>query len=836
MMRAGHRLGLALSGGGFRATLFHLGVIRYLRDAGLLEQIGTICSVSGGSILAAHLALHWREYLSGDFDRAAEPILRFVQLGIRNRISRRYPLFFLGHLAKGMLPLPTAVFSATEALHSLYARWLFDDASLGALRPGDEARPTLYILATNLSTGRLSAFTHEGYFDGMQLHATEVPDVALAVAASSAFTGFFPPISVTPAVLGLGAGDELQPSTHFLTDGGVYDNLGVRAFSSIVPPGSLDNVLISNASLKFAETVSQRFQGPLRTALRSADILTRRIALLEQEHANTLAHTDATGHFAFIQLEEVIQEAPSGVAGTKSDTTGVLPLNVQLQLPYVRTDLDSFSDLEINCLAVHGYCVARQTAAHLSSGSDVASLRPWVPKPHVPSDTLSVATKTNLLRAGAIRRVRPFSWGDPVSFAYAVLLALVLVGVLIGPSLLRETSAKAAYPNLKSEAAKLLEDQRRALSTNLKLRIHDHGIMTSPPNQGWLDTWSTSQAAYALLRQLDAVPASRPLRSQIYQAMRARLRPAIEYVPPRGLAISAPKEPWDFIGNGRGWYARPGELDERADPCLWMLAAVAVGLRLENASLSDPSDLTKLQHLLSQTEPLLARYWDGGTGAWSTFADQPKEIRGQAYSSTLAILALVEVRRSRLLLTVAGMPVDDAILKTARWLVEDFVSEETPGWRAMGKSSENEVTEAFTLQAYAVLLQVEADFPERFHLEGRLLEHLRNLMSRADHPGDDSIERLWVVVAPDKKEEKSTLLLWKPWAVATLVGWMRRLDRMDAPWTERATALRNVKRIVERQGRYVDRLATDLTFRSSELLYGLTLLEEYVVHAQRTAP
>ena len=47
------RLGLALSGGGFRATLFHLGVVRFLRDAGALQNITEIASVSGGSILAA---------------------------------------------------------------------------------------------------------------------------------------------------------------------------------------------------------------------------------------------------------------------------------------------------------------------------------------------------------------------------------------------------------------------------------------------------------------------------------------------------------------------------------------------------------------------------------------------------------------------------------------------------------------------------------------------------------------------------------------------------------------------------------------------------------------
>src|SRR6516225_8248635 len=88
------KLGLALSGGGFRASLYHLGLLRFLRDAGILSQVTHITSVSGGSIMAAHLALNWGRY-NGDakeFDAAAAEFLAFVRLDIRNRIVRRFPL------------------------------------------------------------------------------------------------------------------------------------------------------------------------------------------------------------------------------------------------------------------------------------------------------------------------------------------------------------------------------------------------------------------------------------------------------------------------------------------------------------------------------------------------------------------------------------------------------------------------------------------------------------------------------------------------------------------------------------------------------------------------
>src|SRR5688572_3584816 len=47
---------LCLSGGGYRAALFHLGAVRRLNELGALGKVNTITSVSGGSILSAHLA------------------------------------------------------------------------------------------------------------------------------------------------------------------------------------------------------------------------------------------------------------------------------------------------------------------------------------------------------------------------------------------------------------------------------------------------------------------------------------------------------------------------------------------------------------------------------------------------------------------------------------------------------------------------------------------------------------------------------------------------------------------------------------------------------------
>ena len=153
------KLGLALSGGGFRATLFHLGVVRFLRDAGALRDVTDIASVSGGSILAAHLVLNWDQY-NGDeqrFAEAAGQIVKFVQLDVRNHIVRRLPLLYVLRLLAKRLPGRGEGLTPNAILERYYARFLYGGRCLYEL----PETPRLHILATNVSNGGLSVF--EGY-------------------------------------------------------------------------------------------------------------------------------------------------------------------------------------------------------------------------------------------------------------------------------------------------------------------------------------------------------------------------------------------------------------------------------------------------------------------------------------------------------------------------------------------------------------------------------------------------------------------------------------------------------------------------------------------------
>lgn len=256
------RLGLALSGGGFRATLYHLGVVRCLRDAGVLPEVTHITTVSGGSILGAHLALNWNRYCGSDeeFDEAAAEIIRFVQLDVRNRIVRRFPLTSALNRIRAILLMGTRRhWTRAGLLEKYYQRFLFGDTPLSQLPQS----PQLHILSTNLSEGCLCSFNQKGLliqrrvagrrdqFEHVDVGLATVP---MAVAASSCFPGFFPPLELTGWDVGADSGEFAQQS---FTDGGVYDNLGLRMFRCLEQLGiELGSQLGRNDFVEFEDTMS----------------------------------------------------------------------------------------------------------------------------------------------------------------------------------------------------------------------------------------------------------------------------------------------------------------------------------------------------------------------------------------------------------------------------------------------------------------------------------------------------------------------------------------------------------------------------------------------------
>ena len=101
-------------------------MIRYLRDCGALEHVTDIAAVSGGSILAAHLALNWSRYTGDDaaFAEAAAEVIRLAQIDLRNHIVRRLPLTFPLRIAGRVIGSDTRELSPNAILEGYYREFL----------------------------------------------------------------------------------------------------------------------------------------------------------------------------------------------------------------------------------------------------------------------------------------------------------------------------------------------------------------------------------------------------------------------------------------------------------------------------------------------------------------------------------------------------------------------------------------------------------------------------------------------------------------------------------------------------------------------------------------
>jgi len=390
------KIGLALSGGGFRATLYHLGLIRFLRDAGLLPNVNVITAVSGGSIFAAHLGLNWGRYSGSpnEFDAAAAEILNFVRLDVRNRIVRRYPFGYGVRWARWLAGRSNRRLTLPGLLEYHYEQYLYGDTSLFQL----PEHPRLHLLSTNLSEGCLCSFNRDGLWmvrreaerafrmDRLPIGLATVP---MAVTASSAFPGFFPPLVLTGDDVGAKHGEF---GVQAYTDGGVFDNLGVRMFRFLAQHETpdrptWDGVLVSDVGKRFEVHTDGGASGLIRTSMRASEILMDRVWQLENERFH-----EAPG-FAFARITDLVTPEQDPTAPN---------VEIQRQLPGLRTDFDRFSPIEISYLVRQGYCVGRKTCrAHPELfGTDLPSDPPWDPMPTTRATTTSIHAAAGAVRPG----------------------------------------------------------------------------------------------------------------------------------------------------------------------------------------------------------------------------------------------------------------------------------------------------------------------------------------------------------------------------------------------------------------------------------------------------
>ncbi len=205
---------VALSGGGFRATLAGLGVLRFLADAELLDDVRIISSVSGGSLTNALMATYWEN------GRAQPAFDELVLQPILESITNRS---FLTDLIRNSWRTAKLGATRTTVLADRLDKWFLDGRLLKDLPAGS----WFMINAANVTEGirfRFDADVIGDYVNGSIATADTNIRVSMAVAASAAVPGYFPPLRLEHLEFPCNSDTAVD-----IVDGGVYDNLGLEA-------------------------------------------------------------------------------------------------------------------------------------------------------------------------------------------------------------------------------------------------------------------------------------------------------------------------------------------------------------------------------------------------------------------------------------------------------------------------------------------------------------------------------------------------------------------------------------------------------------------------------
>lgn len=421
-----HGLGLCLSGGGFRASFYHIGVLARMAELGMLKHVEVISTVSGGSIVGAAYYLLLKQLLESKPDKASKPseialddkdyvelvgtlethFLQAVQKNLRMRT-------FANPLKNMRMAMPN--YSRSDAIGELYEKYIYqplikiDDRAImmsdliinpagnpaGEFHPCDESYgnkkrthkiPILVLNATSLNSGHNWCFTARwmGEVPPRNLNMRDIDkkdryrrvrydeittrekdfSLGCAVAASAGVPGLFPPMAVSDLYLDR----RVQ-----LVDGGVFDNQGIVG---VLDPDHLcADIIVSDASGQ-SDAVDNPDTRIFNVLSNSSSILSGRV----REEMVNCVEENRPGHVAYFHLtrglfarniefnEKPMKKEPgvkmsAGIISCQQDF-GVHE-DMQRALAHVRTDLDSFTTIEAGCLQANGYVMSEERLKQL---------------------------------------------------------------------------------------------------------------------------------------------------------------------------------------------------------------------------------------------------------------------------------------------------------------------------------------------------------------------------------------------------------------------------------------------------------------------------------------
>jgi predicted acylesterase/phospholipase RssA len=402
------KMGLALSGGGFRASLYHIGVLAKLAELDLLRHIEVISCVSGGSIIGAHYYLELRRFFDKDADnRAHDQVSREDYVNLIKKISvdflagvQKNPrVRILANPFPNLRMLWSPGYSRTTRLGELYEklfyakveddkqndiRWINDyrvyppeNPQTFSPRKDNWSRkskiPELILNATTLNSGHNWQFTatwmgespyqvnsdvdantryRRLYYEGDAPEQYKAVRLGTAVGASSCVPGLFEPIAM----------EELYPDTVIrLVDGGVYDNQGI---SGLIEQDC--NLLIVSDATGQLNTEKDPGGGVLSPLLRTNSTLMHRVRSAQYDDMKARKRASLIRGYAYVHLKQGLdvetmdwencEELPEKPPQRNHPLTGYgIRKDIQSLLAGMRTDLDSFSDMEAYALMTSGY-------------------------------------------------------------------------------------------------------------------------------------------------------------------------------------------------------------------------------------------------------------------------------------------------------------------------------------------------------------------------------------------------------------------------------------------------------------------------------------------------
>ena len=411
------KVGLALSGGGFRASLFHIGVLARLAELDVLRHVEVLSCVSGGSIVGAFYYLELRKRLQekekldqADYIQIVENVEHKFLKGVQSNIRLRMLMGFRTNLRV----LTSKNSSMTERLATLYDRELYDlvedefkrkrrslsdilitpKGSQGRFRPKydnwgrRDKVPILILNSTTLNTCHNWQFT--GSFMGeppargiqadidandrlRRMYHEDAPlayrepgsvksrvRLSEAVAASACVPALFDPL-VFDGLYGT-TYDPNRPTPYVtrLVDGGAYDNQGVTSLLE----QDCTVLLVSDASGQTG-LAEDPGGGRIDVMQRSNNILMSRVREAQYQYLAALRDSGVIRGLMYVHLKKGLESTPvdwidcpdRAVRQSAADvmTNYDVRRDIQTLLARVRTDLDSFSDCEADALMLSGY-------------------------------------------------------------------------------------------------------------------------------------------------------------------------------------------------------------------------------------------------------------------------------------------------------------------------------------------------------------------------------------------------------------------------------------------------------------------------------------------------